>query len=473
MLEWHHNPFHRPTFTPRKHNTALKNILLIDDEEKLRSLLARLISMEGFEVIQAPDLRTAIRKLEQHAIDVVLCDVKLPDGHGVEFITTIKKKYPQIEVILLTAYGNIPDGVQAIRNGAFDYIVKGDDNNKIIPLLHRAMEKVELAKRVDRLENQLKDKHSFDKIIGSSRVIHEAILLARKAAPTDTTVLLTGETGTGKEVFAHAIHQESHRNQHPFVAINCSAFSRDLLESEMFGHKAGAFTGAIKEKKGLFEEANHGTIFLDEIGEMSPDLQAKLLRVLESGEFIKVGESKPAHVNVRIIAATNRNLETEIQNGHFREDLFYRISAFRINLPPLRERTADIELLVHHFIRQFLSGAKQVKVSFEDHFFDLLKLHPWKGNIRELKNVVERSLILMENNRLLIDYLPIEIQQLGAAFQATGAEKQLSGFSLAAAEKLHIQKIMNYTQGNKSEAARLLNIAITTLYRKLEEYKIS
>ncbi len=254
---------------------------------------------------------------------------------------------------------------------------------------------------------------------------------------------------------------------------NCSAFSRDLLESEMFGHKAGAFTGAIKEKKGLFEEANHGTIFLDEIGEMSPDLQAKLLRVLESGEFIKVGESKPAHVNVRIIAATNRNLETEIQNGHFREDLFYRISAFRINLPPLRERTADIELLVHHFIRQFLSGAKQVKVSFEDHFFDLLKLHPWKGNIRELKNVVERSLILMENNRLLIDYLPIEIQQLGAAFQATGAEKQLSGFSLAAAEKLHIQKIMNYTQGNKSEAARLLNIAITTLYRKLEEYKIS
>lgn len=451
----------------------MKNILLIDDEEKLRSLLARLISMEGFEVIQAPDLRTAIRKLEQHAIDVVLCDVKLPDGHGVEFITTIKKKYPQIEVILLTAYGNIPDGVQAIRNGAFDYIVKGDDNNKIIPLLHRAMEKVELAKRVDRLENQLKDKHSFDKIIGSSRVIHEAILLARKAAPTDTTVLLTGETGTGKEVFAHAIHQESHRNQHPFVAINCSAFSRDLLESEMFGHKAGAFTGAIKEKKGLFEEANHGTIFLDEIGEMSPDLQAKLLRVLESGEFIKVGESKPAHVNVRIIAATNRNLETEIQNGHFREDLFYRISAFRINLPPLRERTADIELLVHHFIRQFLSGAKQVKVSFEDHFFDLLKLHPWKGNIRELKNVVERSLILMENNRLLIDYLPIEIQQLGAAFQATGAEKQLSGFSLAAAEKLHIQKIMNYTQGNKSEAARLLNIAITTLYRKLEEYKIS
>jgi len=451
----------------------LKNILLIDDEEKLRSLLTRLISMEGFEVIQAPDCKTASKKLEQHDIDVVLCDVKLPDGHGVDFLATIKKKYPLIEVILLTAYGNIPDGVQAIKNGAFDYIVKGDDNNKIIPLLYRAMEKAELAKRVATLENQLKDKHSFDKIIGTSKAIQEAIALAKKAAPTDTTVLLTGETGTGKEIFAHAIHQESNRSQKPFVAINCSAFSKDLLESEMFGYKAGAFTGAGKDKRGLFEEANQGTIFLDEIGEMSPELQAKLLRVLESGEFIKVGESKTTKVNVRIIAATHRNLEEEIEQGHFREDLFYRISAFRIKLPPLRERTSDIELLVHYFISHFQSTTKTVKVTFEDHFLDLLKLHSWKGNIRELKNVIERSLILMENNLLRIDYLPLEIQQLAIAFSPADAEKQLSGFSLAAAEKLHIQKIMNYTQGNKTEAARLLNIAITTLYRKLEEYHIS
>lgn len=451
----------------------MKNILLIDDEEKLRSLLTRLISMEGFEVIQAPDCKTASKKLEQHDIDVVLCDVKLPDCHGVDYLSTIKKKYPLIEVILLTAYGNIPDGVQAIKNGAFDYIVKGDDNNKIIPLLYRAMEKAELAKRVAHLEIQLKDKHSFDKIVGTSKVIHEAIALAKKAAPTDTTVLLTGETGTGKEIFAHAIHQESNRSQKPFVAINCSAFSKDLLESEMFGYKAGAFTGAGKDKRGLFEEANQGTIFLDEIGEMSPGLQAKLLRVLESGEFIKVGESKTTKVNVRIIAATHRNLEEEIEHGHFREDLFYRISAFRIKLPPLRERTADIELLVHYFISHFQSNTKSIKVAFEDHFLDLLKLHSWKGNIRELKNVIERSLILMENNLLRIDYLPLEIQQLAIAFAPADAEKQLSGFSLAAAEKLHIQKIMNYTQGNKTEAARLLNIAITTLYRKLEEYKIS
>ena len=451
----------------------LKNVLIIDDEEKLRSLLARLIAMEGYDVIQAPDCKTALKKLEQHDIDVALCDVKLPDGYGVDFVKTIKSLYPLTEVILLTAYGNIPDGVQAIKNGAFDYIVKGDDNNKIIPLLYRAMEKAELAKRVDQLENQLKDKHSFDTIIGTSKVIRDAIALAKKAAPTDTTVLLTGETGTGKEVFANAIHQESHRQHKPFVAINCSAFSKDLLESEMFGHKAGAFTGAIKDKKGLFEEAHQGTIFLDEIGEMSPDLQAKLLRVLESGEFFKVGESKAQKTDVRIIAATHRNLEEDIQKGLFREDLYYRISAFRIKLPTLRERTADIELLVHFFIHQLQSKTKTVKISFEDHFIDLLKLHSWKGNIRELKNVIERSLILMDGNQLRIDYLPIEIQQLATAFKSYGSEKQLSGFSLAAAEKLHIQKIMNYTQGNKTETARLLNIAITTLYRKLDEYKIS
>lgn len=284
-------------------------ILIIDDEEKLRNLFLRIIKSEGFEVHDAGDCKTALKKLEHNSIDVVLCDVKLPDGNGVELINKIKAHHPLTEVILLTAYGNIPDGVQAIKNGAFDYITKGDDNEKIIPLLYRAIEKVELAKRVQQLEKQLGDKHSFDKIIGKSKLIFQAIDLAKKVAQTDTTVLLTGETGTGKEVFAQAIHQESKRSKQNFVAVNCSAFSKDLLESEMFGHKAGAFTGAIKDQKGLFEEANNGTIFLDEIGEMALDLQAKLLRVLETGEFLRVGESKPTKVNVRIIAATNRNLQ--------------------------------------------------------------------------------------------------------------------------------------------------------------------
>lgn len=444
----------------------MRRILIIDDEEKLRNLLTRIISLEGFEVLQAGDCKTALKKLEQNDIDVVLCDVKLPDGNGVELAKKIKDKFQIPEIILLTAYGNIPDGVQAIKNGAFDYITKGDDNNKIIPLLYRAMEKVDLAKRVQQLEKQLGDKHSFDKIIGKSKTIQKAIDLAQKVAVTDTTVLLTGETGTGKEVFAQAIHQASPRSKQNFVAINCSAFSKELLESEMFGHKAGAFTGATKDQKGLFEEANNGTIFLDEIGEMSLELQAKLLRVLETGEFIRVGETKPTKINVRIIAATHRDLQTEIEQGHFREDLFYRISTFQIHLPPLRERVIDIEAITNHFINiSSIKTNKKIK-SVSKEFYEALKQHQWKGNIRELKNVIERCIILCDND-LTVEHLPIELKK---AESAGTKGKILSAFELASAEKLHIQKVLNYTNGNKTKSAELLGIALTTLYRKLSEY---
>ncbi|KQS53608.1 two-component system response regulator [Flavobacterium sp. Leaf359] len=450
----------------------MKKILIIDDEEKLRSLMARIIGLEGFEVIEAGDCKSGLKKIEQHAFDVVLCDVKLPDGNGVDLTIAIKEKSPQTEVILLTAYGNIPDGVQAIKNGAFDYIVKGDDNNKIIPLLHRAIEKANLTKRIAQLEAKLEDKLSFDGIIGDSKPLLQSINLAKKVAPTDTTVLLTGETGTGKEVFAAAIHQSSSRKHQNFVAINCSAFSHDLLESEMFGHLAGSFTGATKDKKGLFEEANSGTIFLDEVGEMALDLQAKLLRVIENGEFLKVGESKPTKVDVRIIAATNRDLPKEIESGHFRQDLFYRLSVFQIQLPALRERVTDIEPLAKHFLNFFsLKTNKKIK-ALSDEFVQLLKLHTWPGNIRELKNVLERSVILETEAILTTDCLPMEIQQLKTA-NTSGESPLLSAFSLASAEKIHIQKVLNYTNHNKTETAKLLNIALTTLYRKLEEYKIN
>lgn len=447
----------------------MKNILIIDDEEKLRTLLARIISLEGFEVQQAGDIKTALKKLEQVEIDVVLCDVKLPDGNGVDACKKIKELHPFVEIILLTAYGNIPDGVQAIKNGAFDYITKGDDNNKIIPLLYRAVEKAALAKRVQQLEKQLGDKHSFDKIIGKSKVLIQAIDLAKKVAQTDTTVLLTGETGTGKEVFAQAIHQESNRNKQNFVAINCSAFSTDLLESEMFGHKAGSFTSAIKDQKGVFEEANNGTIFLDEIGEMALNLQAKLLRVIETGEFLKVGESKVTKVNVRIIAATNRDLQKEISTGHFREDLFYRISVFQIQLPPLRERVVDIELLAYHFLSLFSSKTNKKIKHISNECIEALKQHAWNGNIRELKNSIERAVILSSSDEIHLNELPIEFQHHSVHKDG----KQLSAFDLASAEKIHIQKVLNYTNGNKTKTAELLNIALTTLYRKLEEYKIS
>jgi DNA-binding NtrC family response regulator len=446
----------------------LRKVLIIDDEEKLRTLLARIISLEGFEVLHAGDCKTALRKLVQYDIDVVLCDVKLPDGNGVEFTRQIKEKFPCIEIILLTAYGNIADGVQAIKNGAFDYITKGDDNNKIIPLLYRAFEKVDLANRVKQLEKQLGDKHSFDKIIGKSKPIQKAIDLARKVAATDTTVLLTGETGTGKEVFAQAIHHASPRRKQNFVAINCSAFSKELLESEMFGHKAGAFTGATKDQKGLFDEANNGTIFLDEIGEMALDLQAKLLRVLETGEFMRVGETKPTKVNVRIISATNRVLQKEIEAGHFREDLYYRISVFQIHLPPLRERVMDIEPLTQHFLHAFALKTKKHIKSVSNEYYEALKQHPWHGNIRELKNIIERSVILCDDE-LTVEHLPLEFQ-LNTTQSQQG--KTLSAFELASTEKLHIQKVLNYTNGNKTKTAELLGIALTTLYRKISEYSL-
>ena len=446
------------------------NILIIDDEEKLRNLFGRIIRSEGFEVFEAPDCKSGLKRLEQNNIDVILCDVKLPDGNGVELINKIKVHYPQTEVILLTAYGNISDGVQAIKNGAFDYLTKGDDNEKIIPLLHRAIEKAQLQIRVKELEKRVGLKFSFDSITGKSKAILQAIDLAKKVAQTDTTVLLTGETGTGKEVFAQAIHQASNRNNKNFVAINCSAFGKELLESEMFGHKAGAFTGAHKDQKGLFEEANNGTIFLDEIGEMALELQAKLLRVIETGEFIKVGESTSTKVDVRIIAATNRDLKKEIEAEHFRADLFYRISVFQIKLPSLRERVIDIESLAKHFVNLFASKTNKKIKNISDDCIEALKQHEWNGNIRELKNVIERSVILTNDECITIESLPFEFQN---KTNSVGKGKQLSAFDLASVEKLHIQKVLNYTNGNKTETARLLNIALTTLYRKLDEYKIN
>ncbi|WP_418360666.1 sigma-54-dependent transcriptional regulator [Sphingobacterium detergens] len=444
----------------------VNKILIIDDEEKLRKLLAKIISLEGFEVIEAADIKSGLKKLDIFDIDVVLCDVKLPDGNGVETAKLIKERYPIVEIILLTAYGNIPDGVQAIKNGAFEYITKGDDNNRIIPLLYKACEKVALARRVRQLEKQLGNRLSFDKIIGSSVAIKSAIALAQKVSVTGTTVLLTGETGTGKEVFAQAIHQASPRKERSFVAINCAAFTKDLLENELFGHKAGAFTGATKDQRGLFEEAHLGTIFLDEIGEMAIELQAKILRVLETGEFLKVGDSKPTKVDVRIIAATNRDLEAEIDSEHFRSDLFYRLSVFTIQLPPLRERVEDIRLLAQYYADIFVakSNLKPLKMTAE--FVAALERNPWRGNIRELKNVIERSVILSEDGLLDLSSLPFGMNSLKS-------EQALSsGFSMANIERQHIQRVLQYTNGNKAEAARLLEIGVATLYRKIEEYKM-
>ena len=443
----------------------LKNILIIDDEEKLRCLLARIIKSEGFDVFEAPDLKSGFNKLELKEIDVVLCDVKLPDGNGVDFLQKVKLAFPLTEVILLTAFGKISDGVQAMKNGAFDYIVKGDDNDKIIPLLYKALEKSELQKKVLKLEKRISDKYSFENIIGKSKGLEQVIDLSKKVAKTDSTVLLTGETGTGKEVFAQAIHENSNRVGKSFVALNCSTFSKEILESELFGHKQGAFTGALKDKKGFIEESNGGTLFLDEIGEMPIDLQAKLLRVLETSEYIPVGESTSKKSNFRLIAATNRDLKTESENHTFRSDLYFRLNIFEIKIPALRERIKDISPLTTYFVKQFSDKTNKKQLQISPNFLHKLETHHWPGNVRELKNVIERSVILANDDILTSAILPYEIQH-----QQNNTNKTLSAFSMQSIEKLHIQKVLNYTKGNKAETARLLEIGIATLYRKIDDF---
>lgn len=447
----------------------MSKILVVDDEVQIRTLLSRMLELEGYEVCQAGDCRTALKQLEFQSPDVVLCDVFLPDGNGVDLVSSVKKTAPNVEIILLTAHGNIPDGVQAIKNGAFDYITKGDDNNKIIPLVSRAVEKARMNVRLEKLEKKVGHTYSFDSVLGDLKALKDAVSLARKVSRTDVPVLLTGETGTGKEVFAQAIHYNSKRAKQNFVAVNCSSFSKELLESEMFGHKAGSFTGALKDKKGLFEEADNGTIFLDEIGEMAFELQAKLLRILETGEYIKIGDTKPTRVNVRVVAATNRNLPEEITAGRFREDLFYRLSVFQIHLPPLRERAGDVRILAKAFVKDFSVRLARPVTEITPAFLEALEQQPWKGNIRELRNVIERSLIVCESERLDVADLPLDIQN---THYEQSDETTPGSFELSAMERRHIARVLEYTKGNKTEAARLLKIGLTTLYRKIEEYGI-
>lgn len=445
----------------------MSKVLIIDDEENLRKLLARIIRLEGFTIVESNNLKNALKSIDKEDPEIILCDVKLPDGNGIDFVKEVKSKNSIAEIILLTAYGNIPDGIQAMKNGAFDYIVKGNDNDKVIPLIYRALEKVDLKKRIALLEKQVGKKYNFESIIGSAPSILNAIELAKKVSLTDTTVLLLGETGTGKEIFAQAIHNAGKRAGNPFLALNCGTFSKDLLESEIFGHKAGAFTGAIKDKKGLIEEANKGTLFLDEIGEIPYELQSKLLRVLETNEFIKVGDTIPTKINVRFIAATNRDLQQDVNENKFREDLFYRLNVFTISLPSLHERKKDIPSLANFFLKVFSAKTGNNITGMNKRFLELLEQQEWKGNIRELKNTIERAVILCNGSELTPDDLPLEMRTSNIHSQ-----KNSTAMDLSSVEKAHIQKVLMHTHGNKTEAARLLNIGLTTLYRKIEEYNL-
>ncbi len=442
------------------------DVLIVDDEREMRQMLSRLLRIEGFNTKESSTAKEGIEQFNKHSFNCVLCDVKLPDGYGVDLVKDFKRINPHTEVVLLTAYGKVNDGVTAIKNGAFDYLLKGEDNDRIIQTVTNACEKSALNIRIEELQGKLSGGIRFSDIIGESESIKEIIELARKVATTDTPVLITGETGSGKEIFARAIHSGSNRSGCVFLALNCGSFSRELLESELFGYRAGAFTGAVKDKKGLIEEASGGTLFLDEVGEIPLELQSKFLRVLESGEYFRIGDTSPKLADVRLITATNRDLAKESDEGKFRSDLYYRLSAFQISLPDLNSRKEDIILLADFFVKQISAKLKKNVLGMTDEFKELLVNHYWKGNIRELRNVIERACILEDSETLTVESLPLEFK-----LQSSG-HIQTDTTTLAKAEENHIRRVMQQTNGNKPKAAKLLDIGLSTLYMKLKEYNI-
>ena len=446
-------------------------ILIIDDDAAVRSSLTFLLKRAGFRPEAVPGPKEALEVVRATAPELILMDMNFTltttGEEGIQLLRQVKIFRPDVPVILMTAWGSISLAVQGMQAGAFDFITKPWNNLVLLKSIRTALELSEQKKEANAPLNRSDADHKFhfDKIVGQSAALMDVLGTVSRIAPTNASVLITGESGTGKELIAEAIHANSPRSKEAFVKVNLGGLSQSLFESEMFGHKKGAFTDAYMDRVGRFEMANKGTIFLDEIGEMAFDLQAKLLRILETGEFIKIGDTKPTKVDVRIIAATNRDLEKEIEQGHFREDLFYRLSVFQIHLPALRERVEDIPLHIKAFVSAFSSKMGKNIRTISPEYIDALKKRAWKGNVRELRNAIERSLIIADGDTLTLDALPLNMQTSSAA-----STESYSGFDLSGVEKMHIQKVLKYTKGNKTETSRLLGIGLTTLYRKIEEY---
>ena len=446
-------------------------ILIIDDDAAVRSSLTFLLKRAGFRPEAVPGPKEALEVVRATAPELILMDMNFTltttGEEGIQLLRQVKIFRPDVPVILMTAWGSISLAVQGMQAGAFDFITKPWNNLVLLKSIRTALELSEQKKEANAplSRSDADHKFHFDKIVGQSAALMDVLGTVSRIAPTNASVLITGESGTGKELIAEAIHANSPRSKEAFVKVNLGGLSQSLFESEMFGHKKGAFTDAYMDRVGRFEMANKGTIFLDEIGEMAFDLQAKLLRILETGEFIKIGDTKPTKVDVRIIAATNRDLEKEIELGHFREDLFYRLSVFQIHLPALRERVEDIPLHIKAFVSAFSSKMGKNIRTISPEYIDALKKRAWKGNVRELRNAIERSLIIADGDTLTLDALPLNMQTSSAA-----STESYSGFDLSGVEKMHIQKVLKYTKGNKTETSRLLGIGLTTLYRKIEEY---
>jgi len=445
------------------------SLLLVDDDDAFRAVMAGELGHRGFEVTTAGSGQEALKGLEVGQPDIILLDLQLPDLSGLEVLEAAAKTCPGSEVIMLTGHGSMDTAIESIRMGAFDYVTKPCSLDELEVRIQRALEHQALNRRTIVLERGLTPRDPGDWLVGSSREFMNLIELTTRVAASDSTVLITGETGAGKEVVAKLLHSRSSRAKRPFVVVECGALQEELLQSELFGHERGAFTGADRRKSGLFEVADGGTIFLDEIGEVSPATQVKLLRVLDTGSFRHVGGTQEIRVDVRVVAATNRDLEGRVVKGLFREDLFYRLSTIILRLPPLRERGGDVELLSHHFIG-LLNDRFGLQKRIGPEAMRLLRRHDWPGNVRELLHAVERALIVCEGVEIGPEHLP------RALHSATGATRSpRSGLplpSLAELERDHIERVLDSVNDHRGKAAGILGISERNLYRKLKAYGI-
>ena len=442
-------------------------ILIVDDDEKMQALLQKVLAREGYQTMLASNGQDALQCIGKQRFDVALSDIRMPNMDGLTLLSEIQTKSPETTVIMMTAFGSVDSAVEAMKQGAYDYISKPFKMDEILIVLSRVVEEKRLRQELVFMREELAGRYSFSNIIGKSNLMQQVFDLIRRVSTTTATVLIRGGSGTGKELVARAIHFNSSRKERPFVPVNCSAIPGELLESELFGHVKGAFTGAIANKEGLFIEADGGTILLDEIGEMPPDLQSKLLRVLQEREVRPVGGARNIKVDVRIIAATNQNLEKQVARGEFREDLYYRLNVIPIDLPSLRERSEDIPLLVEHFLEKYADESGGKKAMSREALAVLMR-HTWPGNVRELENVVERATVLSMGKDIRPGDLPPEMGTAAGGILARNAEREAS---LEDLEKDYIQLVLDRTNGNQTRAAEILGIDRRTLYRKLQSYE--
>jgi len=444
-------------------------LLLVDDEEAFRKLVGNELAHIEYEVTTAGNLREARAILRQSTFNLALLDMRMPDGSGLDLLAEIKDSSPATEVVMLTGHATVGEAIRALKSGALDFLTKPCKFEELEAVLEKAVQKQALERSNTALEREVARIHPSDGFIGQHASVRELLHLVSRVAETESTVLIRGESGVGKELIARAVHRHSKRSRQPFVVVDCASLHENLLQSELFGHEKGSYTGADRMKQGLFEVADRGTIFLDEIGELTSPLQVKLLRVLETGVFRRLGANADIRVDVRVITATNRELEAMMKEGTFREDLYYRLNVFSLQIPPLRERREDIQVLAEHFIRS--SGVTQKRaVPISDAAMDALRGYAWPGNVRELENVIERALILCDAGAIEPEHLPLGVRKQPAP-QAIEEDRHL--VTLDEVERRYVKRVLEECDGHRHKAASILGISERNLYRKLKEFEVA